>query len=96
MPGTVRILQAAHAADPGKAGDHRLKQGYTGVGTGFHHVLRPDGALDLSDVNLGKQRHAQSRLSDSAADRERKLSVKQRTVEPVSYTHLTLPTIATV
>ena len=32
-------------------------------------------------MNLGKQRHAQSRLSDSAADRERKLSVKQRPVE---------------
>ena len=60
MPGTVRILQAAFAADPGRAGNCQLKQGYTGVGAGFHHVLRPNGALNLSDVNLGKQRHAQS------------------------------------
>ena len=45
--------------------------------TDFSHILRPQACLYLADMGAVSQQHAETGLSDTAADGVRKLAVKQ-------------------
>ena len=45
------------------------------------HVVRPDGSLNLADMTFMEQHHAETALSDTAADGKRQTIVEQLLVE---------------
>ena len=49
--------------------------------TFLSHFLWPDTCLNLTDVSLVEQYHAESALSDTTSDRERELAFEQCLVE---------------
>ena len=42
---------------------------------GLAHLIRPQACLYLADMGAVKKKHAQTRLTDTTADRARKLAV---------------------
>jgi hypothetical protein len=45
--------------------------------TFFTHFLRPDTCLNLTNVSLVKQYHAETALTDTSADGERELAFEE-------------------
>ena len=62
-------------------GKQALRQLNTCFTAGGAHVLRPDSALDFTDMRFPKQEHAQTGLADTAADGLGKLAVQQQAME---------------
>ncbi len=61
--------------------NHHLNQVHAQFFAFMTHIVGPDAGLDLTDVSLVEQYHAETTLTDTATDAQRQFVVQQLLME---------------